>query len=54
MNPGKWIAVLSALFLALILSACGGGGGNEGDDGISPSDKSSNWDSMKWDRDDWA
>ena len=43
----RWLSAL--VLLSSLLGACGGGGGGDDDD-----KGSSNWDSMKWDVDDWA
>lgn len=37
------------ILLSTLLGACGGGSGDDDDN-----QGSSNWDSMKWDLDDWA
>ena len=43
--------VLCAVLLAcLSLSACGGGGSS----GSTPPTNNSNWDSLVWDKDNWA
>lgn len=43
---------LTAIVLVLALVGCSGGGGGSSDDASQPG--SSQWDDMRWDRDDWG
>ena len=46
------LRLLWILPLLFVLPACGGGGGGGGDNPGAQAD--SNWDSMIWDRSEWA
>ena len=50
-NRWRFLTLLGVLtaFLVLGVISCGGGGG-----GGQPPAGSSNWDTMVWDKDDWA
>ena len=40
--------LITVVFILLLLGACNSGGGNDGQPG------NSNWDTMKWDKDNWS
>lgn len=46
--------VLVLIVLSAFIVGCGGGGGGGGGSSSTPTPSSSEWDTMKWDQDNWG